>query len=297
MVQETTSTKDKETLTKSEFLTEMKDILREIINADLAEPARGFSRTLNNFLEKASDFINSHPELFKEYRNIINQARWIALPCLRDDEVKKLFAEHFTSIFLFKPEEIDPVAKSKGFFIKYLSPSERDTAKKSLREILENNQEKITAVKIVDEKKEEQSPTIANWLRDYRRRLGISKVKKIKQVEYLNTSPTTKNLPLPDREKLKLLLEIYEYLKTSSLEPEGLEEKPVYVVEGEIKILSDGKIVGVSPEIKKVVADIFKNDKEIISQKAAAILQKLEPTESTPNFLEKKYLEEEKEEK
>lgn len=70
----------------------------------------------------------------------------------------------------------------------------------------------------------EKLPTVGNWVKDYNSVLGTGVIDKLKRTQYLTNGKNIKNLNEKEKKKIRILLDLYERLKLSSLTLEGLEE-------------------------------------------------------------------------
>lgn len=179
------------------------------------------------------------PQVTAWYLAFLAQLQFIALPALPDGEVEEFFKTRVT-VGLFNPE-IELWNKVKGKLLRIPVFEQRDPLRARLRSALEANAEMLTdaTIRSVDKT---LPGTVGNWLADYRKTVGAAYVSTLVRTAYLTNSANTKNLSAKDQEKLKRLIELYEKLKLSSMEDEGMEEQYVFEREGKLFVLREGRL-------------------------------------------------------
>ncbi|MCK5459949.1 hypothetical protein KAI52_02455 [Candidatus Parcubacteria bacterium] len=217
-----------------------------IIAFDFFKEAFELSQRLEKEIKEKSEFQNS------QYYDILYKLKWVALPKLKDGEVKEMFASHFMVIFKIAGFNIWNKLKSK--IINDIFYDERNNFKNKIKKILLDNEEIITSKRIFVNQKI-VNPSIANWLRDYNINVGSEFINKEEQTQYLTYSENIKKIDnLEEKEKLKTLFKIYEKLKISSLTSAGIEED-IYTEDedGNKGVLSEGMFTKINDITKKQI--------------------------------------------
>ncbi|MBI3963518.1 MAG: hypothetical protein HY341_00815, partial [Candidatus Kerfeldbacteria bacterium] len=195
---------------------------------------RGIKRML-----KAHPDIEHETRLMDEYGRARAIAQGAAFPALTDQEVIGI-AEKELAVLLWNQDFV-PIDAIEAKLITILLHEERDVLRGKLRDALLRNQERLTPAPIYVGRGTVPG-TIGNWVQDYNERLGTELVDTLVQTQYFTGSENTKTLTADEQAAVKRLLTFYEYLKRSSQTPEGLEESPSFIVAGQKKILSKGRV-------------------------------------------------------
>jgi hypothetical protein len=255
-------------LNDKKFFHEIKIKSQVFIDADQFREAYDMAKQLEQSIDAIKDFKESNYELYKAYKEIIIILKWVGLPIMTEEMVAHYFQYYFTWIFKIDWYDYSNLwRKLSTVLLVILDYNKRDQYKKSLIQALLNNQEIITSKKI-SINNQVKNPTVANWLQDYFSVLGTGKVNKLARTQYLVNSVNTKNLSEQERGKVKLLFDLYERLKLSSLTLEGLEE--------EIPVNEDG-IKGI------IIEGVFEPYKE---EKIDFVLTKKKPIQPIKSEIE-----------
>jgi hypothetical protein len=219
----------------------------------------------------------------KWYRDLIVKLKFIALPHLVDKEIIKLIEENFVTGL--EIPEFDLFHWLKIYLLSF-NPWGRDEVKKDLIKALKKNTQKIISP-IFSEKLKKNISTVSEIINDYDQVFGQEPADKIKQAEYF--AKRFKNLTEEEKQKLKKLFEIYEYLKITSSSIRAFEDEITFLTEdGRFQEIRDGRII----EIKVPKAPLK-------STSSPAVISETKPEEKPvepKSALEEKYLEEEKKE-
>ena len=208
-------------LNNKEFLEKNKSIMQDIINEDRFREAYDLSKNLEKSIDAIKDFKEKNYELYREYKNIIIKLKWIGLPIMIEDNVVHMFRYYFSDIF--KIPDYDIWAKLRIVLLSMIIFDDRDKFKKQLSNALMDNQQTITSQRlIIDNQK--RSPKVSNWLKDYNKTLGTGVIDKLARTQYLIDGKNIRNLSQEEKNKIKILFDLYEKLKLSSHTIEGLEE-------------------------------------------------------------------------
>ncbi|NCF75084.1 MAG: hypothetical protein GWO87_01175 [Xanthomonadaceae bacterium] len=209
----------------------IKKLLNYIIENDNSKQALIFVRRFS----KLEDIFSNK----KDYKKWLIKAKFIALPLLKKAEIIDLLKENFLMIFFI--ENYDIIEKLESRMINFIVFSERDELKKDLRKVLLDNQEILTEKKLLIG--DDILPaTVGNWLKDYISNIGNEPADKVKQAQYLTSSDNIKKIEKQEKEKVKTLIELYEYLKLSSETPLGHEESYPMEIDGKFYDFSKGEL-------------------------------------------------------
>lgn len=231
-------TKDniQDTATFSEIEREVADF---VFHTDIKE-----SYLLAKALEKILPEITPESEYYQRYFKIINQLKFVAFGTLSDKEQEDLLKNHLAVALEMADFNLLDRIKSGISLFPILA---RDEIKKAFRQVILANDQLIGQNKLIIRINNEESqvnPTIANWLKDYNRVLGTEPVDSLAQSQYFSENKNFRNLTETEKEKLKKVIQLYEYLKRSSLTIEGFEETLVFQDDdGKYKAIKDGQVV------------------------------------------------------
>lgn len=258
----------------------LEEQVRVIINFSLVKEAFLLAQELEKKLDDNSLMRNSR------YEDVLIKLKWISLSKLKNEEVVKLFAGHF--IAALELEGYDVWEKLRAKIINDILYEERDQFKEQIKKALLKNGENITKKKITINE-EEALPSIANWIKDYNINLGFEEIDAAKQSQYLTNSRNVKDLDEEDRRRLKILFQLYEKLKISSLTAMGFEEG-LFVDEDNVKGSFQGGIfTKLEPQIEKRIAMLT----ELINEESLRTIkeeQDLKPADE--NVVQDQYFEE-----
>ncbi|KKQ60081.1 MAG: hypothetical protein US81_C0030G0004 [Parcubacteria group bacterium GW2011_GWE2_38_18] len=213
------------------FIKQIKLKTDRIIVNDSFNEAYELSKELTDSINNLKSFREKNYDLYLEYKKIIIKLRWIGLNVMKDEDVVGLFKNSFVNIF--EISEFNVWEKLKIVLLAIINLDERDKYKKDLREALLGNQQKITSNDIIVDN-QLKLPTISNWLRGYIQSLGQGSISKLQKEQYLTNSNNVRGLNEYDKNRLRLLFNIFEKLKLSSQTFEGFEED-VPVDEDDVK--------------------------------------------------------------
>ncbi|MFA6107037.1 MAG: hypothetical protein WC745_05215 [Patescibacteria group bacterium] len=230
------------------FYERVKKIAEDLISDNSFTEAYNFGAGIEEEIEKAKDFKAESRELYFKYKDLSVKLLWVGLPVMTQNQVRKMFREHFAKSFLIP--DYDHWAKLKPILLAIMSLDERDALKKQLTQSLAENQEKITSKRLLISG-EEKDPTVANWILDYNRTLGTGGASGVARTQYLVNSINVKNLSKEEKEKIQKLFDLYKRLKLSSQTLEGYEmDVPVNEM-GVNGTIRQGVFEPTPPETKK----------------------------------------------
>ncbi|MDD5110682.1 MAG: hypothetical protein PHI63_05740 [Patescibacteria group bacterium] len=179
-------------------------------------------KNLIKILKSSPTFRVEQPGQWEKYQALIVQLQWACVPILTDDEVENLFRKHL--LFAFE-REVDVEAKLGGFFRIH-----RDTETLGYRRLivlrgLKENQEQIGREGIpIGGSGTDVAPTVQNWLRDYDQSTPRSRTRGVlAQEHYLSTGTKGKKLTPPQRDMVRRLVKLYDFLRYPQLPEEIVE--------------------------------------------------------------------------
>jgi hypothetical protein len=233
----------------------LRQYLESIILFDDFQAAKNMVNSLNFLLQSNQDLADSYPNLYEGYKDILIQAKFIALPLLNEDDVLDLIDNYFPRAL--EIPDYNLASKFVGFMLT-LPPEDRDALKEKIRKNLMASEQMVTKEPIV-RLGGELNGTIKNWLTDYVINLGADQVDALKVTQYLFSNPDTKRLSNKSREKIRKLFDLFEKLKFSSLSLLGMEEKDIVFFDNAWHVADNGKFVKISsPENDKIVEQAMK---------------------------------------
>ncbi|MFA5051139.1 MAG: hypothetical protein WC499_03420 [Patescibacteria group bacterium] len=253
---------------------ELKKNIEDIIIADDLVGAGNLSSQINQWLKENEALSQTDPATYQEYKSLLVKLSFVLLNTLRDERIINLFKNNFTQAF--EMEDFDPlndiIRKLKVILISKFAFEKRDELKKDIMEALLENQQPFLELK-----EGLQEKSISGWLGGYMSAVGTEPVdNKIKIVEYLNKISAENQLTNGQKEKLLKLFDLFEFLKTPSFSPKGLEEKVTVVDEkGQFKIYDQGReiILNKTKVAKSLTSEEKENDEiEKIKKQQAAVV-------------------------
>lgn len=247
--------KTMQALNNSEKINELKSLIDEIIISDSVAEAKRLIVELESIFSANSDFEKADKALFEVFENFLVSLRFVILFELPDKDIISLLNNHFN--FIFEHPDYDFNRKIKYKISSIDSLEGRDEFKEKLRQVILNNKTILGHGKILVSGIE-QEPTVAAWIKDYYVKVGLEPVDALKLSEYIVGNTNTKSLTADDREKLKVLLNIFENIKVSSLESPVFEESFVAILpNNELALISGGQPTRISQEVHKLAQSVL----------------------------------------
>jgi len=179
-------------------------------------------------------------EIDEEYLKLISKLKTLALNFCTEKEIIDIFENKI--VYTLDDINIDILERLKAKLFETFV-EERDDLRFRLRRALADNKQILTSHGlIIDEK--QVSGTVSNWISDYIKAKGAKILSKIEKADYFTNSKNVKKLEPVEKKKVKQILDIYEFLKHSSITLEGLEYDVLFTDDnGRLKMLSQGEIV------------------------------------------------------
>jgi len=270
--------------------------VQDQITFDRSLDAFWFGKIIDSLLLQPA-YLSVELSFIEKYKRLVIKTRWAALNLLPEKEIVEMFEKYFAE--MIDVPDYSAWLKLKQRLVSMLIFEERDVLKKNIIDALMRNQQKITDKNIVIEEKE-FSPTIANWLKDYIRVMGIGPLDKLKQAEYFSKNKNISSVDISTREKIISLFNFYERARLSSLTAEGLEET-IPVPAGELAdvegVIRNGRF---EPMDMKIVKEMEETLNKVFPNGRVEVESLTKQEEITKSYLgtseEQKNLEAEKEE-
>jgi hypothetical protein len=223
-----------------------KQILSQVIAYQDIRYAGVILTRIKPLFERHQNILQSrNPEFHQEWEDIFIKLEWIRLHTLPEKRILDLMENNFIVIYDIPYYDLPRKFKTRMF---WKPLDERDDFKHQVQEALLRNNQVLTKEDIVAGT-HEQDGRVGNWIGDYNDKLGTGPVDNVKFSNYIVNSQNTADLSEQSREKLKILLTFYEYLKYSSLSLAGAEENVAFVDarDHKLKILADGELIEAKP--------------------------------------------------
>lgn len=204
---------------------------------------------VKNWLSKSGPSKNS-PE-YAQYNNYLIKLKFLSFNFLNDIDERVDLIKNYFGLVLEIPQ-FDIWAKLETELISISNLDERDAFKAKMREALE----KCDSILISRQKYADQETPrkVSEWTKNFVANLGLDKFDKVKKLEYLSNNRVIKVLDTADKDKVKMLLDIYEKLRISSKTPEGYENSMLMNIDGKMIIFNHGNVEEVTDinKIKKI---------------------------------------------
>jgi hypothetical protein len=231
----------------------LQDNLNLIIKEDNAPEAYLFAKNLQELLDtpKLADSLEN--KTFRKYERMVMKAKFLSLYKQDEEEIFNLINNHLKMVVNIKfynlLNKIDDFLSINKYIL-----VDRDKFKDELRRLLSENKNNITE-KDININKKEFSPSIANWLKDFRNEFAENGfLERVNLVNYLSRNENFTNLSDKEKKVVKVLIDLYAHLKVFSSSSEGVEEHiSVETEDGEKGIMINGNI----EKIPQAVIDIF----------------------------------------
>ena len=203
------------------------------------EFARKFVRSTWNEIQANKGLAKDRPDLYERLERLFYLNSILTIPALSEAKLVSLLNKGIGWYFKEMMENHVLWEKIKAYLVAIFL-GDRDQTKERLRRALLRNEEILTQENI-ERNNETYRPTIKEWLVDYTSIVGNRPVDALRMNEYFASSKNFQKLPTDSRDKVRILIELYENLKRSSLAPEGLEETIDLVVDDNWIVFDHGR--------------------------------------------------------
>lgn len=236
---------------------------------EMAQLRKQFSY-IEQWLAAHPSFVESYPERTAELNTLVVYMKWLALQALTYPEpVLELFHQHVNALFdlptdLDVPEEDNGapfalVEGLRGCLLNVMLWEERDLFKKQISQALLTNEEVVTSEEFFRGIKAVPA-TLKNWFSEYIEFMGTEPFIPARQDRFFKTNENAQALSDREKNKLRLLFNVYERLRISSTKPAGVEEEISFEADdGSTGAIRYGKIEFDNPAEKKRYYDNYMN--------------------------------------
>lgn len=225
-----------ERLSDVNFFNKLKSFADWLILQDDVTSAYQAIKILEQAVNTRSDLKSIDTKLWQGYNNLLWKFKTVAIPFLSDDDVLPLFQNGL--VIALEIVDVNLVDKLEAKLVRILMHEERDIFKKRLREILLNNNDFLFEAR----QGEHLVRTVGDWLKNYSTVVGAGGTDPFKREQYLAQNSLFHGLEQTQREAIRRLINLFDYLKHSSLTPEGIEEGMSFIEDGRKYIFDKGKV-------------------------------------------------------
>lgn len=229
------------------------NFLRRILRQpDMAQLRKQFS-FVEQWLALNPQFVQDYPDRAADLSTFAVYMKWESLQALTYPEpVLELFHQHINALFeLCTDLDLDPEYFGPQFaLVEGLRQcltniplwSERDVFKKQILQALMSNEEEVTTAEFFRGIKA-VPPTVKFWFSEYIEFMGTEPFIPERQKRFFRENSNAAELTVPEKDKLRLLFNVYERLRISSMKPAGIEEDiPFDADDGSTGTIKYGKI-------------------------------------------------------
>ncbi|TAK05328.1 hypothetical protein EPO33_05180 [Patescibacteria group bacterium] len=214
-------------------LNELSASVRYAVQTRNRKGADEFCAFYEQFLRENPKFRTESPQFAGAYDVLYDQARWVALPHLAEEnDVVQLFEQKVNALKL-QPEGYD----LKDLFRERLliTPLEqRNAFKARIRDALLRNKEQLTKPFPAMGSTVERAGTVSNWVTEYLSVVRDAKNDALLQARFFNEHPGFRTL-LPDEQAvLKNIFGVLEMTRLDSTKVEGFEGSKLVELDGKL---------------------------------------------------------------
>ncbi|MFA6304235.1 MAG: hypothetical protein WCV73_03915 [Patescibacteria group bacterium] len=166
--------------------------------------------------------------------------KWIALDRLSDREILELFQNYFKEGLELEFYDLKDQVRNK--FLTSVPESKRDDYKKEILKAISNNQQKISSQNYLTGNNQSVANSIGVWLKDYLVFGGAEPLTNIKELEFYKSNKNWGLLNNQQREQLRLMFNLVEWLKHSNFSLRGDSEPAFLNYDGEYYGIIDGRV-------------------------------------------------------
>jgi len=236
-----------------ELLREFEDYNRQVVKFNNIEEARNFVFQIWPRIKASEkEIIAVNPKYWDRLVRLLAINEILIMMMLSDNDVIEIFQKDIIWYFRDMMENIDLWEKVRGKLITIFDYVARDEFKEKIKKALLVNIEFITENKII-RNDTDYPPTIKDWLLDYTSVIGNGKADAIKMNEYFIQSRNFQTLSEKSKIAIRTLLNLFEKIKRTSQDPDGIEESVDIIEDGEKKILGDGTFQGYDQRVVDLV--------------------------------------------
>ncbi len=225
-----------------------------------------------DWLANNKEFTYSNTKKTTLLRDLIIDNKWVCFRILPHEEAVKMFNKHLIHLFTIPqryefpggyddfPEDL-LTEHIRNHLLTISLFDKRDELKKKLNEALSTNEEKITSAPFYREIKQAE-PTLKNWFAEYMEHMGPGKFTSFQQAKFFKDNDNVQQLNDQEKDRLRLIFNVYEQLKKSSWTLEGMEEEFDYEGEQGIGKIKFGEIEPWNQDVIDSVDEVMQSLKE-----------------------------------
>ena len=246
-------------------LRELEVTCSEVVRFNFLDQAKLFVREFGPAIEGNKEW--SSLDLKDRYERLLAKNRYVLLGSLKDKTIAELLLKRF-DVALEVAEDLDLQSLIELKLLSIPIYEERDVFKKALREALLQNDTNTVTENPITVQGRALKPTVRNWILDYVSQVGNQVADIVKRSAYFANSQNIRPLSDTEKKRVKVLLDLYEELKLSSLTPEGLEDAFDTVVDDKLVTFVRGKFEPIDPSIERLAKDVLGENsvKQVIKQ-------------------------------
>ena len=215
-------------------ISEVEAVVEQCVNDFDLRQAQALAKQLESVVAAMPEALQ--PQL----RGLATRLKILALPLYWNrEDILNPFRVGLGGALTYETPEVTQRIKAK--FLDF-PLSERDQWRQDIVTTMHQNKDEITS-RGPGDGTQNMRGTVATWLRDYDRTLGVDIIDDVKITGYLFRSQSAKSITPAERETLIRLFRLYEYLKLSSTTALGIEEELDIVEGGVIKDFNRGRPV------------------------------------------------------
>jgi hypothetical protein len=204
-----------------------------------------------------SGLIKTDSRAYSQYLDYLMKLKFLSLNYFDDTQDYYDLLKNYFSLALEIPD-YDLWGRLETQLVSMVDVNARDTFKAKLREALENSSSSLFNRQKYNEA--EIPHKVSDWIKDFVANLGLDRFDKLKKMEYLSNGKNIKLLSEEDKNKVKILLDIYEKLRLSSKTPEGYENSVMMNIDGKAIIFDRGEIEELPVNVLKSIEDNRKEE-------------------------------------
>lgn len=181
------------------------------------------------------------PAELKSLESIRLQLAAVCMRLLSDQTVEKEF-EKAPALMINAVGGRDFIENLKGYLANHLAIEDRNNLRTSLRKAMLRSNEVLGSTQI-QLGTEQVSSTVQNWLKLYISEVGNKQATSVQRARFFAQNPSVRKLKSIEKDALKALIDVYEYLLIPSDSLEGYEDT-IYIEDesGMLKVVEDGTV-------------------------------------------------------
>lgn len=229
-------------------LNELSGSVRYAVQTRNRKGADEFCAFYEQFLRENPKFRTESPKFAGAYDVLYDQARWVALPHLAEEnDVVQLFEQKVNALKL-QPEGYE----LKDLFRERLliTPlDQRNAFKARIRDALLRNKEEITKPFPAFGSNVERGGTVANWTTEYLSFIRNAKNDALLQARFFNEHAGFRALPPDEQTLLKNIFGALEMTRLDSTKVEGFEGSKLVEIDGKLMDYDNGTFSEVGKDL------------------------------------------------